>query len=1420
MSQNNPKPSPQGKTPGSPRPADSKNPSIPRTDPSDAEGSPPTQLPGLFRRVDWVTFAITALITMIGYVWTLAPDLTLQDSGELAVASMYAGVPHPPGYPIWTIYTWLFTLLPISNIAYRVGLSSAFAGAISCGFIAMMVSRGSSMLLEGISMFKSLERRVENSFCVVAGLVAGLLMGFNGFMWSQAVVVEVYTLSVLSLTGVLICLMRWIYSPRQHRYLYLAFFWFGICFNNHQSLLVTAMGLEIAVIATSRSLGREFVFWNVILFLAGLFLASAGGIPTLSENPPVMIIFCGVGVASVITWIWLAIVTRKRMIEVVRDLALVGCLGCLALILGGVTNYVEIFDENRGRFVLVCLGFITCLSTFVALTFTPSLAGLAPLGREWKTALVSGIAWALGASCYIYMPLASMSNPPLNWGYPRTVTGFIHAFTRGQYERIHPTTDSQTFLKQVYYTLIEGTIAEFNVMCLVFGLVICIWWVSRQSWRSGSKAGILAGYAVGLLALIGLLNPYTISWMESHRAFTPLWMLVLTGVYLGLAPLFTLLLNPTFLFWKEMQKRERAWIVALTGIYVCLGPFLMLLLNPAPDRQSLELNKVFFTASQVMISMGIGYGITLLLALMAQYYNQIRLPSLVGFSLTVVVALVEVVLAFWDSSYGLHHFTAIYALALTAAATALLFLNAQSAPIKPLLLLLLLSPGYSVLSHWENNEERGHLFGYWFGHDMFTPPFKAKDGKPLYPEMDKHTVLFGGTDPGRFNPTYMIFCESFIPADKKPHDPSFDRRDVYLITQNALADGTYLQYIRAHYNRSTQPDPPFFTELLRGTKELSENYKTNWLAKMAVPVDRFFLNLGDSIEKNRRTGSSLFKADHFVDAPGFAAKLKAGSDPLSKFLFASLRPETQSALSADPDSASTKSRLAEDLNRVLESESIYQPDRFASLSLSQHVKWFVEENPHGHTRIRLNRLLIEEAYPKEISHTPGGVYPDREIKTPSNEDSQRCFNEYITDANRRLDHDMKNPGAQRQIRPGEDVKNVNGRVQVSGQLAVMSINGLLTRVIFDQNPNHEFYVEESFPLDWMYPYLTPFGIIMKLNRNPVAELTQEIVDRDHDFWSQYSERSIGNWITYDTSIKQICDFAERVYLRKDFQDYKGDRAFVRDSDAQKAFSKLRSSIGGLYANRLQTSRIPTEQQRMLKEAEFAFKQSFAFCPYSPEALFRYINILVTLNRVNEALLLSHTALKFDPANGQIKGLMDELERIRAQNGGGSASQQGMPADSPAPNAASSAALQLQQTFQAAASLIAAQQTNQAIAIVDTLLQTGSNDPNSMLAAAQLYNQMFQFPKAEQALSHYARLLGEQPEAWFDLAAMQAILNKKSEAIASLKSALLFEVKRRGKAAPGSPPSQHNLLDLAKSDQRFAPMRESPEFKAMLDSIPK
>ena len=128
----------------------------------------------------------------------------------------------------------------------------------------------------------------------------------------------------------------------------------------------------------------------------------------------------------------------------------------------------------------------------------------------------------------------------------------------------------------------------------------------------------------------------------------------------------------------------------------------------------------------------------------------------------------------------------------------------------------------------------------------------------------------------------------------------------------------------------------------------------------------------------------------------------------------------------------------------------------------------------------------------------------------------------------------------------------------------MSINALLAKIIFDQNPDHEFYLEESFPLDWMKPHLTPHGTILKLNREPVTEITQEMVEKDHAFWRKYSERLTGDWMDYDTPFEDLLNFALKTYAERDLSDFQGNPKFFRDKQAQKSFSKLRSSIAGIY----------------------------------------------------------------------------------------------------------------------------------------------------------------------------------------------------------------------------------------------------------------
>jgi hypothetical protein len=1392
----------------------------------------PVRVPPLFRGIDWFTLAFTFAVVWTVYFLTLAPEQTLEDSGELCTGAFYAGIPHPPGYPFWTIYAWLWTkLLPISNVAWRVEVGEATAAAMACGLVAFMVSRGSSMLMEGIEELRNMTGKWESVICMVSGTVAGLLLGFGGVMWSESVAINRISLfGVPSMMIVLLCLLRWIYAPHQRRYLYCAMFFFGICLTIHQTLLCAAMGIEFVIASVQPRLGRNLLIWNSIIYVAGLAAQNAHFINMLDTAQMVLVIYHTVGIASIAAFVWLSFQSKEDLIRPCRDVV-------MALLFAAVLG-LFLWSMKAPKFFLLLFAALWVLVWLARKT--------QKMGWEWLVAIALGLLWVLGASFFFYEPIAGMTDPPMQWGYPRTVEGFFHALQRGQYERANPSDlihDPGRFLMQLGI-LISDVAGEFN------------------------------------------------------------WLLV----FVALVPL---------LFFFKMQKRERSWISGLVAIYLCIGVLLMILMNTSPDRQSADLNKVFFTSSHGVIAIMIGYGLALTAAYMATHFARFRIGGLLLGLVTIVPALItlyngvchtfygnagllsyqfilllyfclaasfvlaalagqwllrirdaslpapdsdrpyflgfvsaaavflgtSIVLVFFQrdslsfsefctalsrvfvpNQYSLPVLAGLLIVGIVLAFLGSLLVYRQRAPLAITLGLFALMPLASGLSHWAHSEQRNHWFGYWFGHDMFTPPFVGPDGKLsydsklreqvmkgpkgnlVYPEMTKDTILFGGTDPGRFCPTYMIYCDSFIPHDCQPaQDQNFDRRDVYLITQNALADGTYLCYLRAQYFRSQQKDPPFFSELARSVLK-DEPYETNLLARLVSPLDWIFMARGARIEKRWRTYTSWFTGNDFTNLPAFMARLRPGAkpDPLSQWLFQNLSKKTQDLIAAPSDENRLRPALADDLNRLLAAGPIYDSNRFAQVKLSDYLQQFLAQNPQGDTRIRLNRLLLETAYPNEIAKSLGGVYPDREIYIPSSEDSARSFQDYLEDAQRRIQAG--------QLYPGEDVKvDASGRMQVSGQVAVMMINGLLCKVIFDHNPNNEFFIEESMPLPWMYPYETPFGIIMKINRNPLPELPDDVFKRDHAFWSEYSDRLIGNWITYNTSVKEIVDFIEKVYLRHDYSGFKGDLRFIRDDQAQKAFSKLRSSIAGVYAWRLSPQcpeqyrqKTVASMQALVSETDFAFKQSFAFCPYSPEAVNRYvISFLLPLNRLDDALLVARTCLKLDPFNDGAKNLVNQLEKFKEQSPARAQAEAQLQhmEDEVRTNPAN-----IQNLLSLGNVCLQMQQTNRAIELFDRALANPRISSSEAGFIAQTYAQIGNLSKLEGVLKKLVALAPDQPESYYNLAALDAVLGKQEEALQNLRTALDLSAKRLQ-----SNLTAHDLLAEARKDNRFDSLRNLPGF---------
>src|SRR6185369_9118757 len=83
--------------------------------------------------------AVVFLTSLVLYVCTLAPTVTLVDSGELIVAARSLGVAHPPGFPLYVLLAHLATVFPLGSIAARVNFASALFAALASGLVTLVV---------------------------------------------------------------------------------------------------------------------------------------------------------------------------------------------------------------------------------------------------------------------------------------------------------------------------------------------------------------------------------------------------------------------------------------------------------------------------------------------------------------------------------------------------------------------------------------------------------------------------------------------------------------------------------------------------------------------------------------------------------------------------------------------------------------------------------------------------------------------------------------------------------------------------------------------------------------------------------------------------------------------------------------------------------------------------------------------------------------------------------------------------------------------------------------------------------------------------------------------------------------------------------------------------------------------------------
>ena len=1132
-----------------------------------------------FTKIDWAAFWTATLATFAVYFYTLGPSVGLEDSGELATAAANLGVPHPPGYPFWTFCSWLFckafswvTYMGHPTPAWAVSCCSAFFGALAAGCTAMLICRSGRDFIGGPSEGADEPRHeddVNKWLCFGGGVAGALTFSLSPVEWSQSTIVEIYSLNALFLMWVFLLSYRWMRSPSD-KILWFTAFVFGLGLTNYQVLLFAIVPLAIVIALKNIGMFRDvFIYLTPVamayqvLKIGSLQRASAAmqtdviakheGLAQAASCPSGTVV--ALGVAALVASIIAAAVVKKRgNATKARDIALIGGFSGAGLILASAvlfTGKVEWQGVYATVAPLVDPRRYAVIAAFVAASVVTAVMSTLE-GDDKPRTDPAVLGWTLGSAALAIVAvliaatteqagLAGYTGPAFPWF--KSTMMFLAALVV-LFALCASTKRGLAFAIPVaglhiaaFILLHKGAMNGLtNPASWWFAwpiawnfVVLALCWATLPNGRSVAGAAFFTQLGVSFYAYMPIVsdlrNPpmnwgYPRTWEGFKHAIErgqyeaigfqlPRWGQI-ASYFEDVRVQFTDILIPFALVpfaaghWIVKKANRRAfwqWMVPAFVCFLLMSVLLLGLANVKGDLQDGFIQKVKFISSHAMLALWIGYGLVFAAAFAFRLLGMRaeRKPlAMVAAGLMIAVAFAYPIIDNYCGNY-------------------ILGVN-------------------EIAFKLGGNEQNGHTFGWQFGAYQLDGAKAIKeqlvaDEEPLpdpdWPEaMEPFSIFFGGTDPGRFVPTYMIYS-----ADYRP--------DVYLITQNALADDTYM-----------------------------------------------------SVERD--------------------------------------------------------------------------------------------------------------------------LYGD-EIWIPSKDDSGEAFNIYIDEV-------------QRGVRQANgDLKIENGRVQVTGALGVMEINGILTKMMWEHDRlRHSFYVEESYAIPWMYPYLSPHGLIMKLNaeRTPYDAKTAA---KDRDFWDWYTRRLLN------------------------------DPMYRRDFAGQKSFSKLRAAIAGLYA-----------RQGRRADAAQAYREAVLLYPASPEAVFRYAQeTLVPARRYDTALELMDYTDRLDPNNQRTERLRSYVEMTKRVN----AEIESLEPKRRAKTLTRSETLLLASDYFQLSRIMEAAQL--ARPLIDS-----SNDLGELNALLTITLAARLDADAERVLVKILKIApNASPDPWLDLAKLQYRTGRKEAALRSFRSAAQIDSNR-------------------------------------------
>ena len=1190
-----------------------------------------------FTKLDWAAFWTATLATFAVYFWTLGPSVGLEDSGELATAAAHLGVPHPPGYPFWTLCSWLFcklfswvTYMGHPTPAWAVSCCSAVFGALAAGCTAMLICRSACDFIEGEGPWvkgqglgvKGQGSRVEgqglgvkgqgekdgnsdrvslgpwhlnldpNKVLAFGGGVAGALtFALSPVEWSQSTIVEIYSLNALFLMWVFLLSYRWMRKPSD-KLLWFTAFVFGLGLTNYQVLLFAVVPLALIIMLKNIGMFRDVFIYliPVALMYQVMQIGQLGAASPLMQRD-VIDKHIPVGVTQKLFNDDLLL--HRYGYNTFKDLASGEGMSRRMVAVWrrqGFHLSPEIVDgmENAGNYdiaahtsacpstTLIIIGIILVVAAIVAALVIRRRRDLAAAQK----ALV-----AVGGAGVGAFLLSMLFSSEASWSGARF--------------EIAP------LIEPMWYAAIAALIAAASICATAVALHL-----EGEGSREKGQGSRAKGQGVEEKGQ-GAEEKGQGSRAKGQGAEeddeSPLKKLMAT-------------IAENFRALTGLGGTAKKWLIAaaalslLAVVVALLAPKagVLSLSDPIMDMQ-LEIQRMAQPGRMMTYS---------------KVYSG---PAYPWMKSTGVFAALIALLFFLCSMTKRGLLFAIPVAGMHIAVFTLLRNGAMNGLTHPASWwfcwaiawnFVLLALAWMTLPH--GRSVAGAAFFAQLGvsfyaympvvSDLRNPPMNW--GYPRTWEGFKHAIMRGqyeaigfqmpdwGQIKSYFEDVRVQFTDLLIPFAlvpfaaghwivKKENRKAFWQwmipafvcfllMSVLLVglanVKGDLQDGFIqkVKFISSHAMLALWIGYGLVFAAVAGIW-LAKKYcglgaaraklvafivaglviavsfvyplVDNYCGEYVLGTNEVGFKLGGS-EQNDHTFGWQFGAYQLEGAKAIREQIEADEEPL---------PDPDWPAPMEPFSIFFGGT---DPGRFVPTymiySAIYRPDIY-----------LITQN-----------ALADDTY---IS-VQRDLYGD-EIWIPAKEDSEKAFSIY----------DAENT----------DKKKENGKLQVEGALNVMKINSILAQMMFEHDRNrHAFYVEESYVIQWMYPYLSPHGLIMRINPEKTP-YDRDVAAKDRDFWDWYSRRLLA------------------------------DPMYRRDFPAQKSFSKLRAAIGGLYLN-----------QGRRTDAENAYREAVVLYPASPEAVFRYAQEILAPRRNWDAIteLMDYTD-QIDPNNmrtGRMREFIDQM----------------------------------------------------------------------------------------------------------------------------------------------------------------------------------